>query len=97
MAPHQGKLVEANGINVEDKDVKAMAIQATRFQFAQYGMSNIPDEYLEQYASEMLKKKEQVNSLVERCIDAKLMEALKNVVTLNHKTISAEDFGKLFN
>lgn len=91
------KLVEANGINVEDKDVKAMAIQATRFQFAQYGMSNIPDEYLEQYASEMLKKKEQVNSLVERCIDAKLMEALKNVVTLNHKTISAEDFGKLFN
>lgn len=91
------KLVEVNGINVEDKDVKAMAIQATRFQFAQYGMSNIPDEYLEQYASEMLKKKEQVNSLVERCIDAKLMEALKNVVTLNHKTISAEDFGKLFN
>lgn len=90
------KLVEANNIKVDDKDIKAMAIQATRFQFAQYGMNNIPDEYLEQYASEMLKKKEQVNSLVERCIDSKLMTALKNVVTLNHKSISVEDFGKLF-
>lgn len=90
------KLVAANNIKVDDNDVKAMAIQATRFQFAQYGMNNIPDEYLEQYATEMLKKKEQVNSLVERCIDSKLMAALKNVVALNHKSISVEDFGKLF-
>lgn len=90
------KLVAANNIKVEDKDVKTMAIQATRYQFAQYGMANIGDEYLEQYANEMLKNKNQVNSLVERCIDSKLMAALKNVVTLNHKTISAEDFGKLF-
>lgn len=90
------KLVAANNIKVDDNDVKAMAIQATRFQFAQYGMNNIPNEYLEQYATEMLKKKEQVSSLVERCIDSKLMAALKNVVTLNHKSISVEDFGKLF-
>lgn len=90
------KLVAANNIKVDDNDVKAMAIQATRFQFSQYGMNNIPDEYLEQYATEMLKKKEQVNSLVERCIDSKLMAALKNVVALNHKSISVENFGKLF-
>ncbi len=90
------QLVEANSIKVEDGDVKAMAIQATRFQFAQYGMNDIPDEYLEQYANEMLKKREQVNSLVERCIDAKLTAALKNVVTLDHKAISREDFMKFF-
>ena len=90
------QLVKANEIKVDDKDVKATAIQATRFQFAQYGMTNIPDEYLEQYASEMLKKKDQVNGLIERCIDNKLTAALKNVVTLEHKGISVEDFGKLF-
>lgn len=90
------QLVEANNIKVDDKDVKATAMQAARFQFAQYGMTNIPDEYLEQYAAEMLKKKEQVNALVERCIDAKLSAALKNVATLEHKGISAEDFGKMF-
>ncbi len=89
------QLVAANDIKIEDKDVKAAAIQATRFQFAQYGMNNIPDEYLEQYASEMLKKKEQVNALVER--STKLTAVLKTVVTLNHKSISVEDFGKMFN
>ena len=44
----------------------------------------------------MLKKGDQVNQLVERCIDNKLMAALKNVVTLDHEAISLEDFGKLF-
>lgn len=90
------QLVKANGIKVDDKDVKATAIQATRFQFAQYGMTNVPEEYLEQYATEMLKNQNQVNSLIERCIDNKLVVALKEVVTLEHKSISVEDFEKLF-
>lgn len=92
----KSKLVSAQGIKVEDKDVKQAALQAARYQFAQYGMNNIPDEYLENYAQEMLKHREQVNGLVERCIDQKLTAALKNVVNLNHKPVSAEDFTKLF-
>ncbi len=90
------QLVKANKIDVSQEDVKAQAINATRMQFAQYGMNNIPDEYLEQYAAEMLKKQEQVNGLVERCIEVKLQAALKNVVTLQHKSISVEDFSKMF-
>ena len=90
------QLVKANDIKIDDKDVKAAAIQATRFQFAQYGMNNIPDEYLENYAQEMLKHEQQVNQLVERCIDQKLSEKLKSVVKLNNKSISAEDFTKMF-
>jgi trigger factor len=65
-------------------------------QFAQYGMTNVPVEYLENYAEEMLKNKQQAHSLVERSIDVKLVAALKNVVNLNRKAISVEDFGKLF-
>lgn len=90
------KLVEQNNIKIEDKDIKQTAISAARFQFAQYGMNNVPEEYLENYASEMLKNKDQVNSLVERCIDSKLSTALKEKVTLNHKSISTEDFAKMF-
>lgn len=90
------QLVKANDIKVEDKDLKATAIQAARFQFAQYGMNNIPDEYLENYAQEMLKNENQVHALVDRCIDQKLTEKLKEVVTLNHKSISSEDFAKMF-
>lgn len=90
------QLVEANQIKVDDKDLKAAAMQATRFQFAQYGMNNVPDEYIENYAQELLKNREQANALLERCIDQKLTNALKGVVTLNHKSISSEDFAKMF-
>lgn len=90
------QLVKANKIKVNDKDIKTAAVQAARFQFAQYGMNNIPNEYLENYAQEMLKHQEQVNQLVDRCVDQKLAEALKKVVTLNNKSISTEDFAKMF-
>ena len=91
------QLVAAREIKVNDADVKEQAVKATRFQFMQYGMNNVPEEYLEQYAGEMLKNRDQVNGLVERCIDEKLAQALKTVVTLNHKSVSVEDFQKLFN
>lgn len=90
------QLVKANNIKIDDADMKATAMQATRFQFAQYGMANIPDEYIEQYAAEMLKNKEQVQNLMEQCIDNKLMVALKNVVTLEHKSVSMDEFSKMF-
>ena len=47
-------------------------------------------------ANEMLKKQDQVESLVNRSVENKLSAALKNVVKLNHKEISVEDFNKLF-
>lgn len=90
------KLVKANDIKLEQVDVKAAAVEAARMQFAQYGMNNVPVEYLENYAEEMLKNKQQAQSLIERSIETKLVAALKNVLNLNHKAVSAEEFGKLF-
>lgn len=91
------QLVKENNITVNDADLKAAAIEMARTQFAQYGMTDIPAEYLEQYATEMLKKKEHVNNLVDRSIDSKLTSALKNVVSLESKSISLEEFSKLSN
>ena len=90
------KLVEANGIKIENEDVNNMAKEATRAQFAQYGMINVPDEVLENYSKEMLKKRESVEALVNRAIENKLAAAIKEQVTLNHKTVSAEEFNKNF-
>jgi trigger factor len=89
------QLVAAQGIKVEEDDLKAVAKEAARAQFAQYGMSNIPDEYLENYAQDMLKKRENVDGLVDRAVDVKLIAALKSVVKLNEKKISLEDFQKM--
>jgi len=89
------QLVAAQNIKVEEDDLKNVAKEAARAQFAQYGMSNVPDEYLDNYAQEMLKKRENVDGLVDRAVDVKLTAALKNVVKLDEKDITLEDFQKL--
>ena len=89
------QLVAAQGIKVDDNDLKQVAKEAARAQFAQYGMSNVPDEYLDNYAQEMLKKRENADGLVDRAVDVKLTAALKNVVKLNEKDITLEDFQKM--
>ena len=89
------QLVAAQGIKVEDEDVKQVAKESARSQFAQYGMSNVPDEYLDNYAQEMMKKRENVEGLVDRAVDLKLTAALKGLVKLDKKSISLEDFQKM--
>ena len=89
------QLVAANNIKVENADVKAVAKEAMRAQFAQYGMSNVPDDVLENYADEQLKKGENVNNMVDRAVDIKLTETLKNVVKLNQKSVSLDEFNKM--
>ena len=90
------QLVKDNEIKVEQEDVINMAKDATKAQFAQYGMMTVPEDILENYAQEMLKKKENVDGLVGRVVEAKLATALKAKVTLNNKTVSMEEFNKMY-
>ena len=89
------QLVAANQIKVDDADVLNAAKETARVQFAQYGMNNVPDEYVENYAKEILKKRENVDGLVDRAVDIKLTDALKKVIKLNEKEISLDDFNKM--
>ncbi len=90
------QLVKANEIKVEEADIVNMAKEATRIQFAQYGMLNVPDELLDNYAKEMMKKKDGVENLVNRVIDNKLAVVLKSQMKLSNKTVSLEQFNKMF-
>ena len=89
------KLVAANEIKVEETDLKAVAKEAVRQQFIQYGMSNVPEDVLENYAAEQLKKRENLDNYVDRAVDEKLVEKLKTVVKLNEKTVSLDEFNKM--
>ena len=75
--------------------MKQVAKGAVRQQFAQYGMNNVPDDVIEQYADEQLKKRENIEGLVERAIDIKLMQALKQVVKLNTKKVTLDEFNEM--
>ena len=89
------QLATANNVKVEEADVIATAKEAARAQFAQYGMNNIPEEYIENYAKDMLKKGDYTDSFVDRAVDRKLTEALKAVVKLNEKTATLDEFNKM--
>lgn len=89
------QLVAANNIKVEDADVKSAAKEAARMQFAQYGMNNVPDEYLDNYAGEMLKKRDSAAGFVDSAVENKLVQALKGVVTLDEKTVTLDEFNEL--
>ena len=86
------QLVNANGIKVEDSEIKLTAREMARAQFAQYGMNDVPDEYLDNYAQDMVKKEEYTNAIVDRTIDRKLTQVMKNVVKLGIKKVTFEDF-----
>lgn len=83
-------------VKIEQSDVLETAKQITRVQFAQYGMANVPDEVLANYASEMLKDQRQAEGIVERSVENKIAAAAKNLVKLNHKSVSIDEFNKMF-
>jgi len=89
--------MKAYEIKVEKEDVEAYAKEVARMQFMQYGLMHIEDQYLDNYAQEMLKKEDQLRGIVERVAENKIYEAVKGVAKIEEKTISHEDFGKLFN
>ena len=90
------QIIKDNGFKVEEEDLNSAALATVRAQFAQYGMANIPDDLLENYAKDMLKKEETVRNLVDRILEDKLVEWLKGTITLQNKEVTVEEFRKLF-
>ncbi|KAA6338600.1 hypothetical protein EZS27_013405 [termite gut metagenome] len=59
-------------------------------------MATVPDDIIDKYADSMLKKKETVSELADQTIEDKLILVLKEQVKLNNKTVSLEEFTKMF-
>ena len=65
----KGHIAKVFEVKVGEEDLKAIAINVTRQQFAQYGMSNVPEELLENYSQEMMKSKESRAQLIDRATE----------------------------
>jgi trigger factor len=85
------RLALAAEIKIEDKDIREMAQTRTRRQFAAYGMQ-LPDELVEQYADKSLKEDGHVEELFYEVLGGKLTEAYKQRVTLDHKSVTPQEF-----
>ena len=83
-------------VKVNDDDLLVDAKRIAQQQFAQYGMANVPENMLEKYAKDILENKEYRQQIVQQSVDNKLYNAIKNVVTLDEKTVNVEEFNALF-
>ncbi len=90
------KLVKDNNLKVEDADLESFAGRVAKAQFAQYGMLSVPEDVVARYAKDMLKDKKTMQNIIDRAVEEKLADWLKEQVTLEVKEVSAEEFNKLF-
>lgn len=89
-------LVKENNLKVEDADIENFAKRVAKAQFAQYGMLSVPEDVLSNYAKDMLKNKQTLQNIIDRAVEEKLAEWLKGQVELDTKTMTVEEFNKLF-
>jgi trigger factor len=92
----KGKLIKSSNINIESNDVEEFAKKMAKAQFAQYGMIGMDDEIIANYAKDMMKKEETVQTIVDRVTDQKIFAVIKEAVKLDNKEVSIEDFNKMF-
>ena len=88
-------LMEKYGVKVEEADLLASAKGFAAYQFAMYGMSNVPEEQLEAFAKNILSQEEQGRRILDKVEDDKTFDAVREVVTLKKKKISVEKFREL--
>lgn len=90
------KMLNALEIKVEEADLQNTARLMARNQFAQYGMTNVPDDAVEHYAEEILKDEKARNTIYRQTSDMKLFNAIRAAVSLDEKEVSVDEFNELF-
>ena len=88
-------LMNKYNVQVEEADLLASAKGFAAYQFAMYGMNNVPDEQLESFAKNILSQEEQGRRILDQVENEKTFAAVREVVTLKKKKISVEKFREL--
>ena len=92
----RNKVARDNEIKITEEELQAEAENITRYQFQQYGLFYATDEQIHNYAHEMLKREEDAKRIAEKILEEKAIEKLKEMVKLENKKVTVEEFNKLF-
>ncbi|MCQ2115812.1 MAG: trigger factor, partial [Bacteroidales bacterium] len=82
-------------VKIEEADVMASAKAYAAYQFAMYGMNNVPDEQLESFAKNILSQEKESRRIIEQVENEKTINAVREIVTLKKKKISVKNFREL--
>ena len=91
----RGYLMDKYGVKIEEADLLASAKGFAAYQFAMYGMNNVPEEQLEAFAKNILSQEEQGRRILDQVENEKTFAAVREVVTLKKKKISVDKFREL--
>jgi trigger factor len=89
------KLMNDYELKVSQEEVKEAARGYVSYQYAMYGMPNIPGEIINSQVDQMMKDREQVQRLIENVENQKVIDAVREKITLSDKSISLEKFREL--
>ena len=88
-------LMEKYEVKIEEADLLASAKGFAAYQFAMYGMINVPEEQLESFAKNILSQEEQGRRILDQVENEKTIAAVRDLVSLKKKKISVEKFREL--
>jgi len=92
----RNKVARDNEVKISEEELLKEAENITRYQFQQYGLFYATDEQISFYAKETLKKEEDAKRIADRILEEKVIILMKDMVKLENKDITVEDFNKLF-
>ena len=92
----RNKIARTNELKITEEELLKEAEKITRYQFSQYGLFYATDEQVENYAKETLKREEDAKKIADKILEEKVNLILKDTVKLENKSVSIEEFNKLF-
>jgi trigger factor len=92
----RNKVAKDNEMKITEEELQKEAENITRYQFRQYGLFYATDEQISNYAKETLKRKDDAKRIADKILEDKVLDNLKEVVKIENKLVTAEEFNKLF-
>lgn len=88
-------LMKKFDLKITKEDIEDAARGYVSYQYAMYGMANVPEQFIAESAQKMLADRQQVERLSESVAEQKVITAVKDVISFDKKSISVEKFREL--
>jgi trigger factor len=92
----RNKIARDNEVKISEEELLTEAANITRYQFQQYGLFYATDEQINNYAKETLKREEDAKRIADKILEDKVLLILKDLLKIESKSVSIEEFNKLF-
>lgn len=88
-------LMKKFDLKITKEDIEDAARGYVSYQYAMYGMANVPEQFIAESAQKMLTDRQQVERLSESVAEQKVITAVKDIISFDKKSISVEKFREL--